>query len=541
MTAFCLYNWKSDKTKKNYGYTEYFQKAEEVREVLNSHSPTLCMAKWLQVSLNLTNGTTQSCYHPPPHPIPIQELKIDVSALHNTNFKKQERKQMLEGKRPDGCAYCWRVEDAGQGNHLSDRHYKSAESWARPHVDKIVQKNFDNNITPTYIEVNFNRACNFKCMYCSPHLSTTWEEEVKKFGPYKIGRFIHNDLGFLEKDGFMPIDAGTKENPYLKAFWEWWPNIYYNLRMFRMTGGEPLMDKNTFRVLEYVKQNPHPELEVSITSNMCPPDPRLFDKFLSAVKDLENLKLLNKNPLLHSEFDKDFQFIDKSFKHFWLYISLDSTDKHAEYIRNGLDYEILISNVKRFLTETKFTNISFINTFNILSIPNLKKFLQLILELRREFGGRIQQDKFLTFEVNKFELQHKLIPKKYKLRKSQRIHFDIPLLDYPNWFDPKSATSDMIKSIEDSIEFMKQNEQTDNYLETFEGFKPHEILKLKRNLEVIKQGLPPEQLLKNKIQFYNFVNEYDKRKEKQFLDIFPTLKNYYKDCKRLSKSITWKN
>ena len=35
-----------------------------------------------------------------------------------------------------------------------------------------------------------------------------------------------------------------------------------------MTGGEPLMDKNTFKVMEYVLENPNKDLELSITTNM---------------------------------------------------------------------------------------------------------------------------------------------------------------------------------------------------------------------------------------------------------------------------------
>ena len=74
-------------------------------------SPTFCLAKWKQVSINLSAGLTHSCYHPPEHRIPLDELKTDVTALHNTSFKKQERQQMLSGTRPSGCAYCWNIED----------------------------------------------------------------------------------------------------------------------------------------------------------------------------------------------------------------------------------------------------------------------------------------------------------------------------------------------------------------------------------------------------------------------------------------------
>ena len=56
-------------------------------------------------------------------------------------------------------------------------------------------------------------------------------------------------------------------------------------------------------------------------------------------------------------------YVDKGFKHFWLFVSLDSVGEQAEYIRTGLDYERLLQNVRTFLRETRYTTVSFINTF----------------------------------------------------------------------------------------------------------------------------------------------------------------------------------
>ena len=78
----------------------------------------------------------------------------------------------------------------------------------------------------------------------------------------------------------MPISVPNDQNPYVKAFWQWWPKIYSNLKVFRMTGGEPLIDANTWRILEYVYKNPNSDLELSITSNLCPPKFEIFDKFI---------------------------------------------------------------------------------------------------------------------------------------------------------------------------------------------------------------------------------------------------------------------
>jgi hypothetical protein len=123
-------------------------------------------------------------------------------------------------------------------------------------------------------------------------------------------------------DANMVPDNGPN-NPYLKAFWDWFPSVYPTLQTFRMTGGEPLMDKNTFKVFDYVLENPtNPDLHLSITSNCCPPGDQ-WSKFLKSLTALEDANAID---------------------HFMLYCSLDSWGKQAEYIRNGLDFDVMYDN-----------------------------------------------------------------------------------------------------------------------------------------------------------------------------------------------------
>jgi len=511
---------------------EYDQFARDMRDRLNAVSPSLCLAKWQQVSIHLPSGLTQSCYHPPTHKIPLELLKDKPSVLHNTPIKIHERKQMLEGKRPEGCAYCWKVEDAQSDDpkgHMSDRHYRSSEWWNAPTFDEVTTNSFDYDVTPRYVEVNFNQACNFKCMYCSPHLSTSWEEEVKKHGPYQLTHMAHNNIQSLEEKGLMPLKVAQKDNPYVDAFWQWFPEIYRKLRVFRMTGGEPLMDKNTFKVLDYVNENPHGQLELSITSNMCPPDQKLFDKFVEKVKAIETLRTYEDKENFN-EFSGNHWYVDKGFKHFWLFVSLDGFGEQAEYMRTGLEFERMLNNVRTFLRETKYSTVSFINTFNILSIPSLHKFLEMVLELRAEFGGRSQVEFEISPDQTETEKEHGIVHKVYTQKKFQRVFFDIPILRYPPWFNIQNAGEYGINEVERCLKYMEDNVQGDDYLETFEGFKPYEILKIKRDLAIMKESLPQEQLLLNKKNFYMFITEYDRRRQTNFMETFPELKNYWREC-----------
>ena len=134
---------------------------QQVKSKLDGVGCGFCLAKWTQVTMHLDKGLTHSCHHPSPHKIPLHEIKRNPTALHNTSFKKSKRKEMLEGKRPAECNYCWNVED--NSNSFSDRVFKSAEEWSLGEFDKIKESSFRQDFNPKYVEVSFSNACNLKC------------------------------------------------------------------------------------------------------------------------------------------------------------------------------------------------------------------------------------------------------------------------------------------------------------------------------------------------------------------------------------------
>ena len=67
---------------------------KQIMPEIDKVSPTFCLAKWHHVTIYLQTGETHSCYHPAPHKIPLEELKRNPSALHNTQFKKRKRPNM---------------------------------------------------------------------------------------------------------------------------------------------------------------------------------------------------------------------------------------------------------------------------------------------------------------------------------------------------------------------------------------------------------------------------------------------------------------
>ena len=502
--------------------SNYNNAANKAEQQLKNISKTMCYAKWAQSSLHLTNGMTHSCYHPPLHKISVDEIKRNPKALHNTEQKKLERKLMLNGDRPEGCSYCWKIEDVGG---RSDRIYRSGEYWAQNARKDIFESLDSGDVDPRYLEVNFNQACNFKCMYCSPHLSTEWEDGIDKFGPYDIvdyeNKIIkHNAKEYLD----MPLKVKQGDNPYVEAFWKWWPELYKKLEVFRMTGGEPLMDVNTFKVLDYIYEHPNTWLEVSVTSNLCPPKQELFDKFLDKVKKLEQIQIWEDKERFNPGAGNHW-YVNMAVKNLALFVSVDSVGDQAEYIRNGLKFDVMNENVNKFLDNTVNTTVTFINTFNILSVPKIKDYLEYILELRRKYSKENQGIKYIPIHDPYYKHpDHEIHPR-------QRIWFDVPVLRNPSWQNFKILPEEFDHYLEEAISFMKQHTNVDNFV----GFYDFEIAKLERNLSLMKErsSLDKTKLEIDRINFYNYFKQYDERKKLNITEVFPEMKNFYDWCGNL--------
>jgi len=452
--------------------SQFLSNAEQMQQTLG---PGLCLAKWKQVSLHLTTGLNNSCYHPPLHPIPAELLTDNPSALHNTPYKKQQRKIMLKQERPAECSYCWTMED---NNKLSDRHYRSGEPWAAKDLGIIVNSNGDEDVVPSYVEVNFNHACNLSCSYCSPQFSSSWAQEVERWGAYPTSN-PHNDPGhFVGRN--RPIPA-REDNPYVDAFWQWWPTLYPELEHFRMTGGEPLLDRNTYRVFDYVLANPKPNLHLNVTSNFSV-DERSWQRYKGYVKQLCE---------------------GEQIEHFMQYVSLDSWSLQAEYIRHGLGFDLLWDRVNQFLTEIPGRNsITFIVTMNNLSVTGLGSLMAGILGLR------------------------KLYSKTY-----QRVWFDTPVLRQPAWQSLQLLPESYCDQLEQLwVWMMKQIETTET---RFQGFKDYEIERMDRDIAWMRDGqkLDTQYLNKNKADFYRFFSEHDRRRNTDFLKTFPEMSAWWAECK----------
>lgn len=451
---------------------------------LDEVSPSFCLAKWLQVTIHLHNGQTHSCHHPTPHHIPIEEIQKDPSALHNTKHKMQQQQLMLDGQRPKECQYCWNVEDL-PGNFTSDRYMKSNDrGWAGDDMIPVVVEKALNGekINPTYVEVNFSNVCNFKCGYCGPQYSSKWVNEVEHHGPYNLVSQPYNDVEFLKRNRTMPIHH-KEHNPYVEAFWEWWPEIRNRLKVFRITGGEPFLEPNTFRAMDDLYENPNPEMELSFNSNLGIPD-NVIDEYISKI-----------NPLIE----------EGKIKRSVLYTSVDGHGKQAEYGRHGLDYDKWLSNVDRILTEVPKLKITIMCTANILSVTSFQKLLKDVYELK---------------------IKH------HHAEREMALTIDISILRWPMHYNVSILPPEYAKLMDGCVEYMLDHQEGTNGNAPFQGFFIFEIEKMKRFIETVKQPVNEDEGINTVVarkDFKLFVDEHDRRRKTNFLETFPELEEFYKE------------
>lgn len=451
---------------------------KRVIPIVNEISPTFCLAKWHHTSIYLHTGQTHSCYHPRPHNISLDEIKDNPSALHNTLQKKQERALMLVGEKPDGCQYCWNVE-ALSDTHISDRMIKTASIYREDRIEEIKTQPWDFNINPEYIELAFSNECNFKCGYCHPMSSSSFHSEIKQHGPYTMVKNHRLDINW-----FHAYEEDT--NPYVEAWWKWWPEMSKTLNILRLTGGEPLMHRSTWRLFDHLRGEPKPNLELNINSNLG-----VSSRFVERLAD-------NVTDLLDNHKVRQFK----------LFSSMDAWGKRAEYMRTGLDVELWERNLDIYLTKTR-SPISIMCTFNILSVTTFTDFLEKVLEWRRKY-------------------QPILNPGGY----GRKIRFDIPYLKEPLQYDmlilPKEEFlpyfDKILKFIDDNRDERDPTKFTDLEYENFRRVRDYFATK----------EYDEHRVLDGRRDFYNWFNEYDRRRGTNFLETFPEMTDFYNQCKQLN-------
>jgi organic radical activating enzyme len=435
------------------------------QQILDTKSASFCAAKWYNATIWLGSGQTTSCHHPPAHAIDLEAIEINPSAIHNTEQKKQDRAQMQRGERPAGCEYCWKIEDMGT-DAVSDRVYKS-RIYPIKDLDEAYNTNYTEDVNLRTLEIAFDRTCQFACSYCNPAFSSSWVRDINQNGPYanlvSDGRnhFTHaHDHSQLYRYG--------ETNPYVEAFFRWWEtDLHKTLQELRITGGEPTMSGDLWKLIDWFKHNQgRSQTRLAINSNLGMDRLRLLE-FIERVRDIPHLEI---------------------------YTSNEAYGAQAEYIRDGLDYDLWMHNVQELLEHEHIRAVHFMCTINALCLDSLDKYLDQLIRLKKVYG-------------------------------THRINFTLNILRFPS-FQSALVLPSHIKSL-------YRNRLADwlNVHQDQDYMQEHEINHMLRLIDYLDTVKTPHsdafEMPKLHNDFRQFYTQYDQRRGKNFSAAFPSLNDWY--------------
>lgn len=291
-----------------------------------------CSQKFWWLSVDLQKMETMSCCAATPNKIDHKWLKANPGEIFNTEKLKEERTQMLQGKKVEGCsATCWRAEEAG----LSSRR-------TMMNSDKLTHK--DVHAKPEMLHLVLGNQCNMTCSYCCKQYSSAWLQDLEKNGTYKINstddRFEINLKDKIFKNiGQKQLSNRDVVNFTIKELQKTLKNK--KLSSLEITGGEPFL---------YVG----------------------LDKILEKFDECNNIGIysgLGVNPVrFESEISKLRKYKDK----ITLTVSAENTEEFYEFNRAGNTWKRFKENIdclKKFGIKYKFHSV-----LSNLTLFGLQKF-----------------------------------------------------------------------------------------------------------------------------------------------------------------------
>jgi MoaA/NifB/PqqE/SkfB family radical SAM enzyme len=212
------------------------------------------------------------------------------------------RNNLLHGVRDTRCQVCWQHEDAGAPSHRQRHNEIFHDDLER--ILRDPSKAADQPLKMLHLD--FDNLCNLRCIMCSPMFSSSIQTEI-----------------WANQDQWAPF------HPYeARMIQPWHEHPLFDRLLEQMstveeifiTGGEPLMNPGTLRMLDSVDLS---RKTLTVTTNATVMNDRILD-------------LLSRARYLH------------------VMVSLEGTGAHNDYIRFGSDWRDIVRNINRLKTLKNF-------------------------------------------------------------------------------------------------------------------------------------------------------------------------------------------
>ena len=254
--------------------------------------------------------------------------------------------------------------------------------------------------------------------------------------------------------------------------------MYNNLHTLRLSGGEPLLSKDVWKMIDYIESNPNKDLVFAINTNLC-----VADSFINQI--IKKTNAISQNT-------REFQF----------FTSGEAVGACGEYIRDGLDYNQWINNLEKVLDSTDVI-VAIMTTVNLTSVTTYVDFIRYLLELRGKYN---------------------------KNSSFNKVQFMTNTLRFPEFLSLRLLDDNTKQKFTEEVnQLIKEKGKWDGY----NSLTYAEVDQLKRMIDYMNLGHDLDRLSTLRKDFVSFIDEYDIRRNKNFHQTFPELKEFYSLCKGL--------
>lgn len=299
----------------------------------------MCAHAWAGLHV-WTDGTSGICCEyqgiiSDEHGNPYNIKEHSIETIVSSQYMNDIRNQMRNGIDPIGCATCTKREQLGTSSRRTLAPYRLENIWGLINWES---NDISNNLC--YVGGHLGNLCNLKCRICGPEFSSTIAAE---------------ELSTVPKDQIKQHPAGQwlESTSWAKKKNEFWNSLKQRadqIKTFEFLGGEPLMLPQNLEFMQYLIDQGH--------SKNC-----IFD--------------ITTNGTVYPDiFDQA-----SSFKRLVVTISIDNLESKFEYERKGANWQLLLSNLKKFQqARNKSSNLKLgvcitANIQNVLYLPELIEWI----------------------------------------------------------------------------------------------------------------------------------------------------------------------
>lgn len=243
----------------------------------------------------------------------------------NSDNLKKIRQELLNNQIPLNCEWC----QFSEKHTGSSMRFQSNEKF-KSEITKLVPLTAEDGhlekFELQYVDLRFSNLCNFKCRTCNSEYSSAISYEENK--QYSNSHIVYPGVTATDID-----EQIIKQIPYLKRLY--------------IAGGEPLVQRNHYDLLEHLVQSNRTDIELMYSTN------------------LSLLTYKGKNIL---DYWKKFNVVEVN-------ASIDGWKTGLEYWRKGAKWDVIVENVNLIKKETPHVRLGISPT---VGWPNLWNLLDLI-------------------------------------------------------------------------------------------------------------------------------------------------------------------